>query len=75
MAQLYQLLFGKSKKRMSVIMIDDMRCVNVRGITYFRAEDVAKYIRELGNTEPTDTQKRLDEAAHIFEEVNKPVES
>ena len=48
-----------------------MRYVKVKDVTYFRAEDVAKYLRELGDTEPTDTQKRLDEAAAVFDKVNE----
>jgi hypothetical protein len=47
----------------------DMRSVKVKGVIYFRAEDIGKYLRSLGDTEPTDTQARLDEAAQTFEDI------
>jgi len=43
--------------------IHPMRFVTVNGTIYFRAEDVADYVRGLGKTEETDVRTRLDEAA------------
>jgi hypothetical protein len=40
-----------------------LRFVEVRGTRYIRAEDVAEYIRELGETEETDVRRRLSLAA------------
>ena len=44
----------------------DMRYVEVRGVRYLRSDDVAQYIRTIGETEETDVQNRLNQAAtHI----------
>ena len=43
--------------------IHPMRFVTVNSTIYFRAEDVADYVRGLGKTEETDVRTRLDEAA------------
>ena len=40
-----------------------MRYIRANGATYFRAEDVAAYIRSLGATEDTDVRTRLNAAA------------
>lgn len=41
----------------------DIRFVQVRGVKYLRAEDVAAYLREIAGAEETDTRVRLNEAA------------
>ena len=40
-----------------------MRYVTLHGVVYYRAEDVAEYVRTLGATEETDVRNRLHEAA------------
>lgn len=40
-----------------------MRFVTVRNVIYYRAEDVADYIRTLGGAEETDVRTRLEQAA------------
>lgn len=40
--------------------------VVVRGVTYLRAEDVAKYIEECGIGEETDVRNRLKKASEII---------
>jgi hypothetical protein len=39
------------------------RFVEVRGVRYLRLDDVASFVRELGNAEETDVRNRLAEAA------------
>ncbi len=43
----------------------------VKGIKYFCADDIAKYLEKMGDSQPTDVQTTLDEAAAIFKGVNK----
>lgn len=40
-----------------------MRFINVKGVKYLRAEDVAKFIAELAATEEADVRARFNEAA------------
>lgn len=47
-----------------------LRKVTIKGVTYFRAKDIANYIRIFAATEPNDTADRLEEAAKKFDEVN-----
>jgi hypothetical protein len=42
------------------------RYMRVNGVIYFRAEDVAAYVRSLGSTEETDVRNRLNEAANAL---------
>ena len=42
----------------------NIRHVNIKGITYLRAEDVVSYIQEIAATEETDVRNRLNEAAN-----------
>jgi hypothetical protein len=37
--------------------------VVVRGVRYIRVQDVASFIRKIGETEETDVRNRLDQAA------------
>lgn len=41
----------------------NLRFIKIKDVIYFRAEDVASYIRELASTEETDVRKRLNLAA------------
>jgi hypothetical protein len=45
----------------------NMRYVKTKDAVYFRAEDVAALLRELGATEETDVRNRLEEAARNVE--------
>lgn len=49
-----------------------MRCIMVKGVVYYRDEDVAEYLRTLGSTEETDVRNRLNEAAaHLVTPANE----
>lgn len=42
----------------------NVRVIEIRGVKYLRAEDVARLLRELGATEATDVCDRLNEMAN-----------
>lgn len=44
----------------------NVRFVDIRGVRYLRAEDVATYLREVAGSETTDTRNRLNEAARLL---------
>ncbi len=46
----------------------NVRFVTVKGKKYLRAEDVAQMFINISDTEPTDTQRRLDEMAETVRE-------
>lgn len=49
-----------------------LRFVEVRGMQYLRLDDVATFVRELGDGEATDVRKRLAAAADaLLQEANR----
>ncbi len=51
-------------------MKTNMRYIIVKGIKYFRSDDIAIYLNTMGDCQPTDFQRTLDEAASIFRGAN-----
>ena len=45
----------------------NIRHIRTNGAVYMRSEDVAAYIRALGETEETDVRERLKKAADVIE--------
>lgn len=45
-------------------MVHKFRFIDVKGVRYLRAEDVASYIHEIAGGEETDVRNRLSEAAN-----------
>lgn len=67
-AQVRRLQKENSRLRNEKDDIHNLRFVKVKGATYFRAEDVIGYIKEMAACEETDVRNRFSDAADLIRE-------